>query len=128
MVPAPALRCPGDVEGARALIEGEAAKLVAHQGLRREVIEAGDDLEALVGALGLEAEENMAWRLGQAAATFDRAERVLMEDRAAFETASNGVALDRAERERAQTLFEAIDFGRGGRAPRRRPGQGAVGR
>ncbi len=128
MVPAPALRRPGDVEAARALVRGELAKLAAHQGLRREVLEATDDLEALVGEAGAEAEENMAWRLGQAAATFERAERVLTEDRTVFETAANGVALDRVERERAQALFEAIDFGRGGRAPRRRPGHGAGGR
>ena len=124
MLPAPALRRPGDLGAARALVEGDLAKLAAHQGLRREVAEAGEDLEALVGEVGAEAEENLTWRLGQAAATLDRAERALIEDRAAFETAANGVALDRAERERARALFEAIDFGRGGRPARRRPGHG----
>ena len=121
MLPAPALRRPGDPVAARALIDGDLAKLAAHQGLRREVAEAGEDLEALVGEVGADAEENLTWRLGQAAATLDRAERALVEDRAAFDTAANGVALDRAERERARSLFEGIDFGRGGRPPRRRP-------
>ena len=124
MVPAPALRHPDDVDAARALVEGDLAKLAAHQGLRREVVEAGDDLEALVGEVGPDAEENMAWRLGQAAATLERAERVLTEDRAAFETAANGVALDRAERERWEAQLAAIDYGRGGRAPRRRAERG----
>ena len=120
MLPTPALRRPGDLAAARALVEGDLAKLMALQGRRREVREAVEDLDALVGEAGTAA-ENMAWRLGQAAAALDRAERVLSEDREAFETAENGVALDREERARARALFGEIDFGRGGRAPRRRP-------
>ena len=122
MLPAPALRRPGDVGAARALLAGDLAKLAARQGLRHEIEEAADDLEALVGDVGSDAAENTAWRLGQAVETLHRAERFLAEDRAAYETAENGAALDRGERERARAVFEGIDFARGGRAPRRRAG------
>ena len=124
IMPTPALRRPGDLHAARALLEGDLAKLTASQGVRREVRDAIQDLEALVGEAGAVGEENMAWRLGQAAAALDRAERVLSEDREAYETAVNGVSLSRDERARARALFEAIDFGRGGRPPRRRPDRG----
>ena len=117
MLPAPGLRAPGDPDAARALLEGDLAKLTAGQGVRQEVREAMEDLEALVGEDGA-AEENMAWRLGQAVAALDRAERVLVEDRQAFETAENGVARDRAELARFDALLGGIDFGRGGRRPR----------
>ena len=126
MLPAPALRRPGDVEAARALLAGDLAKLAARQGLRHEIEEAADDLEALVGDAGSDAAENMAWRIGQAVDTLHRAERALAEDRTAYETAENGAALDRGERERARAVFEGIDFARGGRAPRR--GAGGEGR
>ena len=127
MLPAPALRRPGDLAAARALVEGDLAKLMALQGRRREIREAVEDLESLVGATDPGVDENMAWRLGQAAAALDRAERVLSEDRAAFETAENGLALDREERSRARSLFEGIDFGRGGRPPRREARRGERG-
>jgi DNA primase len=121
MLPAPALRRPGDLVAARALVRGDVAKLLAEQGLRREVREAVEDLEALVGAEGPAADENMAWRLGQAARALDEAERVLAEDREAFETAANGLAVDREERARARALFDGIDYGRAGKAKRRLP-------
>ena len=116
----PAVRRPGDPELARACLEGELLKLAAREGLRREVEDATADLEALAGEVDDAAGEGMTWRLGQAAAALGEAERARNEDRTAFETAENGLALSRDERVRWRDLSAGIDFGRGGRAPRRR--------
>ena len=118
MLPTPGLRRLATLSDARALLEGDLAKLLAEQGVRREVREAIEDLEALVGEDGT-AEENITWRLAQAAASFGEAQRVLTEDRAAFERAENGMAIDRGELARARAQWDGIDFARGGRRPRR---------
>ena len=69
----PCLRKPGDVELARLTIIEELAKLAAHSGLTAEIAEAAEDM------LG-PADETVTWRLSQAAAARQAAQRAQAED------------------------------------------------
>ena len=83
-------------------------KLRTARGGRREVNEAAEDLTGL-------ADEGLTWRLAQAnEARFSAAKGPETVKGEGF-VADNGVEMDREELEEARSLWDKIDFGRGGR-------------
>ncbi|MCK0102961.1 DNA primase [Pseudohalocynthiibacter sp. F2068] len=100
---APTVRNPGDVEIAVHCIAEELAKLDAQRGIRREISEAMQDLTGL-------ADEGLTWRIGQAAEARNRAERAETEDKAEYETAPNGLSMNKDELKRRDDIFSTITF------------------
>ena len=96
-------------EAAAMLLEQEIAKLVADRARRAEVAEAAADLSDWSG-------EDLTWRIAQAAVQAEAARTSLGEDRAETETAANGIALDRGERERMDALLAELGLGAAGTA------------
>jgi DNA primase len=99
----PCLRNPGDRELARLTIGEELAKLEAGIGLDAEIAEAAEDL---YGA----ADETLTWRLSQAAAARQSAQRAQSEDKAEYDLGPNGAAINRDERSAFAALMETIRF------------------
>lgn len=97
----PSVRRAGDVEVARMTLLEELAKLDAQTGLSAEIAEATEDM-----ADG--PDETMSWRLREAAEAANRARRSQHEDRAVYETAKNGLQIDRAERAALDQLLARI--------------------
>ncbi len=79
----------------------ELSKLHARRGARHEIEQAVRDAESL-------GDEGMTWRLGQAAEARNRAERAQTEDRAEFDTAPNGMKLERSLRKESLSLFDSL--------------------
>jgi DNA primase len=104
----PCVRKPGDVEITTMTIAEELAKLAAVRGLKDEVQDAADDLSG-------EADEGVTWRLAEAAKAADRAQRAGQEDKAEYVIADNGARLDREQVAKSRSLFDQIDFSKGGR-------------
>lgn len=104
----PAVRRAGDAEVARLCLAEELAKLNARRSLPREIAEATEDLAGV-------ADEGVTWRLGQAALALDRAGRGNNEDKAEYDTGSNGAKMKRDERDAFERLLDQINFGKGGR-------------
>jgi DNA primase len=104
----PCIRKPGDVEITTMTIAEELAKLTALRGLQDEVRDATDDL-------GGEADEGLTWRLAEAAKAADRAQRAGQEDKAEYVIADNGARLDREQVAKSRSLFDQIDFSKGGK-------------
>jgi len=75
---APPLRYPDDLDVARQSITEELAKLAAERGVAREIDEAAHDLTGL-------ADEGLTWRLSQAAAARDKAQKARLDDSSAAE-------------------------------------------
>ncbi|WP_299557703.1 DNA primase [uncultured Sulfitobacter sp.] len=105
---APCMRKPGDIETATMTITEELAKLKAARGLAEEVTDAVDDLSG-------EADEGVTWRLAEAARAADRAQRSGQEDKAEYIIADNGARLDREQVAKSRSMFDQIDFSKGGR-------------
>ncbi len=105
---APCIRKPGNAETAMMTIAEELAKLKAAHGLAEEVTDAVDDLSG-------EADEGVTWRLAEAARAADQAQRVGQEDKAEYIIADNGARLDREEVAKSRSIFDQIDFSKGGR-------------
>ncbi|WP_166416132.1 DNA primase [Cochlodiniinecator piscidefendens] len=103
---APTVRNPGDIEIATICVAEEIAKLEAGQGVQREVEDALQDLTGV-------ADEGLTWRLQQAAEARNRAVRSESEDKAEYDVGDNGLALNRAERSRLNSLLENITFAKG---------------
>ncbi|MEP4197656.1 MAG: DNA primase [Aliishimia sp.] len=99
----PCLRKPGDPEITRATIAEELAKLDAARGLEAEISEAEEDL-------ALSEEEALTWRLRQAAEAVDNAQKAQQEDTAEYDTADNGAAINRKERNAFDALMETIRY------------------
>jgi DNA primase len=99
----PCLRRPGDLDMARMTIAEELAKLSTARGLMAEISEAEEDLAA-------GDEEALTWRLRQAAEAMQTAQRAQSEDRVQYETAPNGAAIDRAERDNFEALLGSIRY------------------
>lgn len=99
----PCLRNPGDRDLARLTIAEELAKLEAVIGLNAEIAEASEDLHG-------PADEWLTWRLSQAAATRQSAERAQSEDKAEYDLGPNGAAINRDERSAFAALMETIRF------------------
>ncbi|MDF1853837.1 DNA primase [Pseudooceanicola sp.] len=101
----PPLRRPGDLEAARMSLAEALAKLQSARGLAAEVAEAMDEMQG-------SADEAVTWRLGQAAAALEKAERAFHEDRAEYDTGDNGARINRAERDALDSLLEVIRDGK----------------
>ncbi len=99
----PCLRNPGDRELTRLTITEELAKLEAGIGLDAEIAEAAEDLYG-------SADETLTWRLSQAAAARQTAQRAQSEDKAEYDLGPNGAAINREERSAFDALMETIRF------------------
>ncbi|MGJ8602714.1 MAG: DNA primase [Marivita sp.] len=99
----PCLRNPGDLELTRLTITEELAKLGSGIGLVAEIAEASEDL---YGA----ADETLTWRLSQAAAARQTAQRAQSEDKAEYDLGPNGAPINREERSAFAALMETIRF------------------
>jgi len=104
----PCIRKPGDAEITAMTIAEELAKLEAVRGLMEEVRDAADDLSG-------EADEGLTWRLAEAAKAADRAQRAGQEDKAEYVIADNGARLDREQVALSRSMFDRIDFSKGGK-------------
>ncbi|GKY90195.1 DNA primase [Sinisalibacter aestuarii] len=108
---APSLRRRDDDELAALCLTEELAKLEAGRGVRREVEEAAQDIDAL-------ADEGLTWRLGEAARARDAARRGGSdEDKTLFDRAANGALIAREEKDQLDALLRDIEFTKGGRKP-----------
>ncbi len=99
----PCLRRPGDADMARMTIAEELAKLSTARGLMAEISEAEEDLAA-------GDEEALTWRLRQAAEAMQSARRAQSEDKVQYETAPNGAAINREERDAFAALTDSIRY------------------
>jgi DNA primase len=106
----PAIRTPGDSDGARTCIAEEIAKLKAKRGIDQEISEAVQDIEALP-------DETLTNRLALAAEEADRAGRGQSEDLTEYETAPTGAKINRKEREVLSALLDEIQFSKPNRGP-----------
>lgn len=102
----PALRPTCDPEIARLCVAEAFAKLSAKSGWQREMAEAIEDF-------GSAANEELTWRLGQAAEARNSAGRVTQEDRTEYDVAENGARISRDERSALDKLVSGITFGKG---------------
>lgn len=99
----PCIRNAGDRDLARLTIAEELAKLEAGIGLDAEIADAAEDL---YGA----ADESLTWRLSQAAAARQIAQKAQSEDKAEYDLGPNGAAINREERSAFAALMETIRF------------------
>jgi DNA primase len=109
----PSVRNPGNAEVASIAVSRGLAQLEAVRGLKDEVQDAADDLSG-------EADEGVTWRLAEAAKAADRAQRSGQEDKAEYVRAENGLDLERDIVEYSKRSFDAIDFTRGGKGPKKK--------
>ncbi|MEN8659319.1 MAG: DNA primase, partial [Marivita sp.] len=99
----PCVRNAGDRELSRLTIGEELAKLEAGIGLDAEIAEAAEDLYG-------PADETLTWRLGQAAAARQNAQKAQSEDKAEYDLGPNGAPINREERSAFAALMETIRF------------------
>ena len=99
----PCVRNAGDRELSRLTITEELAKLEAGVGLDAEIAEAAEDLYG-------SADETLTWRLSQAAAARQIAQKAQSEDKAEYDLGPNGAAINREERSAFAALMETIRF------------------
>jgi DNA primase len=104
----PSVRNPGNAEVATTAVATGLAQLEAVRGLKDEVQDAADDLSG-------EADEGLTWRLAEAAKAADLAQRVGQEDKAEYVIADNGARLDREQVAKSRSMFDQIDFSKGGK-------------
>ncbi len=98
---APTIRTPGDIEVAKMCVSEELAKLEAERGWQNEIDEAVEDISEVD-------DEKLTWRLKQAAEAHNKAVRSETEDKAVFDTAENGVQLDRGEKDAFSQLMARL--------------------
>lgn len=99
----PCVRTPGQTELAKLTVTEELAKLEAAAGVRAEVAEAVEDLTA-------DPDERLTWRLSQAAAARNRAERPSQDNAVEFELGPNGAHIDKEARQELDALMQSINF------------------
>jgi len=97
----PGVRKSEDDDIVAACLDEELLKLESVRGLRREVTDAAQDMQALP-------DEGVTWRLEQAAEARNKAVRSQTEDKTAYEIADNGIALNREQLERSRRLFKQL--------------------
>ncbi|MEL7114229.1 MAG: DNA primase [Pseudomonadota bacterium] len=107
----PAIRNKDDSELARLCISGELAKLDAKRGAEAEIREAVQDITDL-------SDENVTWRLAEAAEAQARATQGLVEDKTEFDTAASGARVNRSEREAFDALLKGIKYSKTDRTQR----------
>lgn len=96
---------PKNLAYARMTIDRAVAELDAERGLAAE-------LEDAVRDIGHREDEGLTWRLAQAAEGRSKAGQMTNEDTAEYETAENGVELDRQELARARAQRTQITTGK----------------
>jgi DNA primase len=101
----PSVRRAGDVEVATLLLTEELGKLMARRGHSREILDGMDDMSGL-------ADEGVTWRLARAAALVDTSIRKDSDDSGDFETAQNGVKLNKDDRRAFENLLDGLTMGK----------------
>ena len=99
----PSVRRAGNVEVAQQLLTEELGKLMARRGHSREVTDGMDDMSGL-------ADEGVTWRLARAAALIDTSIRKDTDNSGDYETAENGVMLNKDERSAFDDLLGALSI------------------
>lgn len=105
----PAVRRPDNADLARMCLAEEFAKLTARRGHAHEVEDAMDELSSDV------ADERLTARLAHSVKAINRAGHQDSDDRAEYETGSNGARINRDERDAFDALVGKIDFSKGRR-------------
>jgi DNA primase len=103
----PCIRTPGDVEMVRMTVTEELAKLDAVRGLNAEIADAAEDLTGV-------ADEDVTYRLLQAAKAVQESVRSTEETKVEFDLGANGAKMDKGERSAFDALMETIRFSKGG--------------
>lgn len=102
----PALKPGCDPELARMTVAEGFAKLAARRGWQREIEDAIEDFAA-------RADEDLTWRLGQAAEAREAAGRISQADTTEYDIADNGARISRDERNALDNLLNGISFAKG---------------
>ena len=102
----PCIRTPGDVEMVRMTVTEELAKLDAVRGLNAEIADAAEDLSGV-------ADEDVTYRLSQAAKAVQESVRSTEETKVEFDLGANGAKMDKGERSALDALMETIRFSKG---------------
>jgi DNA primase len=102
----PCIRTPGDVEMVRMTVTEELAKLDAVRGLNAEIADATEDLTGV-------ADEDVTYRLSQAAKAVQESVRSTEETKVEFDLGANGAKMDKGERSALDALMETIRFSKG---------------
>jgi DNA primase len=102
----PCIRTPGDVEMVRMTVTEELAKLDAVRGLSAEIADATEDLTGV-------ADEDVTYRLSQAAKAVQESVRSTEETKVEFDLGANGAKMDKGERSALDALMETIRFSKG---------------
>ncbi|MEM6479705.1 MAG: DNA primase [Pseudomonadota bacterium] len=97
----PAVRCAGDIDLARLTLTEEFSKLAAQRHHEKEISDAIEDLNGTVN-------EDLTYRLSQAAEALNSAGRHEDEDQMEYDTAPNGAKLNRDERNALNELIDQI--------------------
>ncbi len=97
----PSIRRAGDTAIARLLLSEELGKLMARRGHMREISDGMDEIHGVT-------DESTTWRLARAAASIDTSIRKDTDDSADYETAKNGVLLNKDERSAFDSLLESL--------------------
>ncbi|PRY79772.1 DNA primase [Yoonia maritima] len=106
----PAIRRAGDDAIARLCLAEEFAKLNARLGHAREIEDAVEDLSGV-------ADEGLTWRLAQATAAVERAERGDNDDKAEYAVRKNGSRLKKDELSALDRLLKQIGYADGPDTP-----------
>ncbi|ABV93998.1 DNA primase [Dinoroseobacter shibae DFL 12 = DSM 16493] len=102
----PSLRPGCDPEVARMTVAEGFAKLAARTGWQREMEDAIEDFASV-------ADEDLTWRLGQAAEAREAAGRISQTDTTEYDIADNGARISRDERNALDNLLNGISFAKG---------------
>jgi DNA primase len=99
----PCIRVPGDVEKVRLTVAEELGKLNAARGLDAEIADAAEDLTGV-------ADEDVTYRLSQAAKAVQESVRSTEESKVEFDLGANGAKMDKDERSALDALMETIRY------------------
>ena len=99
----PCIRGPGDVEKVRLTGAEELGKLNAARGLDAEIADAAEDLTGV-------ADEDVTYRLSQAAKAVQESVRSTEESKVEFDLGANGAKMDKDERSALDALMETIRY------------------
>lgn len=102
----PCIRTPGDAEMVRMTVAEELAKLDATRGLDAEIADAAEDLTGV-------ADEDVTYRLSQAAKAVEESVRSTQEDKVEFDLGVNGAKMDKGERGALDALLGTIRYSKG---------------
>jgi len=107
----PAIRNPDDEEAADLCLTEAFAKLAARRGHSQELQEALEEIAQ-------EADEQLTYRLGQAAKALTEAGQGFSEDTTEYEVAPSGARMNKDERSRLDAMISQISFSKTGKQQR----------